>query len=175
MLSPGFKFCLGPLLLGSGPSPLLWPTFSVEGLCTPALPSPGFCNPLGFTCLTLDTHPTVKRKGRGPPGLGRFLGPRLSSRKVQSGPQACKEEAGCRSGYLIHTGRWFRDGHRRLHSSVSFLSSPQPLKRWPPSLSQHTKGPDLFSQGRCKHRSSMQQAPRDPSGYLTLSLTGNHG
>lgn len=40
-------------------------------------------------------------------------------------------------------GRWFRDGHRRLHSSVSFLSSPQPLKRWPPSLSQHTKGPDL--------------------------------
>ena len=132
------------LLLGSEPSPLLWPTFSIGGLCTPALPPPGFWNPLGLACLTLDTHPTVKRKGRGPSGLGRFLGPRLSSRQVQSGPQACKEAAGCCSGYLIHTGRRFGDRHRRLHSSVSFLSSPQPLKRWPPSLSQHTKGPDLF-------------------------------
>lgn len=95
-----------------------------------APPRPGFWNSLGPARLTLDTRPLVKEKGRGPAGLGRFLGPRLCS---QNAPPNGLQVGDATVDTTSMQARGSEAG-----SSV-FLASEN---LWPTSLSPSSEGPD---------------------------------
>lgn len=78
--------------------------------------------------MTQDTRPLVKRKGRGPAGLGRFLGPPLCSQKVPSGLQVEDATVGTIS--------------MQAHGSEAGSSVLLTFEKAATSLSPHTEGPD---------------------------------